>query len=340
MYDPPQPLAQADHNFRASQLPSPPSPPPVRRSQQIGTFLGIASLVILSTAFSVLFFTIHGQRTPGTTPTAAQRATTILGKTKLAHLNDTQFTLSSTSTTAYSSGTTTGSITFTTTAYGSGAITARPFRMHCVLHVNVGSLSNSKPVVVNEEEIIDATDLYLKLAQLPGQPKPKKPWTKIALGNLLSGTPSLSNGNPLDYSQLHGATYVGEETIAGAKTWHLHASLPSLLRGTNAATATVVAGLTQGLHLTMTEDLWLREDTDFPAKIVIDEQSTLTSASATPAATPSATPTLPGTFTTTLTETIMFTAWNTGITIALPPANQVTTSTKPTLPGAFGMRLP
>jgi len=235
-------------------------------------------------------------------------------------------------TSSFSGSTTSSGTTLTTTMTGTGAITAHPFRMHIILHTKEGGLAGVKPMVVTTEEITDGTDVYIKLPQLPGQ-KTKKPWMKIAFGSLGGATGSISSGDVLDFSQLQHAIYVGEETINGYQTWHLRAPLANLLSGTNPATATEVAGLMHGITIHFVEDLWIREDTHFPVEIVINESSSFNSTSL------GQTPTsgIAGSFSMNMVETMVFTTWNTGITIALPPASQVATSTIPTtISGAFG----
>jgi hypothetical protein len=336
MYEPPHSPPTSDVTFTVSQIPPPREAPPVRRSQ-IGAFLGIASLVVFSTAFSVLFFTLHGYQAAGNTATPAQRAATILGYAAKVHLRDTQFTIKSSITSAYSDGATSNGTSIAATMTGTGAITARPFRMHLILHMKESGVFGSKPVVVTAEEILDSTDLYIKMSQLPGMPKAKKPWTKIPFGNLGGTTGGLNSSNPLDFSQLRHATYVGEETIDGYKTWHLRATFANLLSDTSPATATAIAGLTHGTTIQFVEDLWFREDTYFPVQIVSKASTGFsdTGSGQTPTSSPTAS------FSSTMVETMVFTTWNTGITIALPPANQITTSTIPPIaPGAFGLLVP
>jgi hypothetical protein len=54
-----------------------------------------------------------------------------------------------------------------------------------------------------------------------------------------------------------------------------------------------------------TEDLWVRTDNFYPAKVMISSTSTTAGA------------------TSTATATITFTSWNTGLTITIPPAKDV-----------------
>jgi hypothetical protein len=96
---------------------------------------------------------------------------------------------------------------------------------------------------------------------------------------------------------------VGDETIAGHDTYHIHADLSSQINGA-IATATPADTSAQ-----VTEDLWFSKSKYYPIKILLhaggDSGSSATSISAK------------------IDETFTFTAWNTGISISLPPPDQV-----------------
>jgi hypothetical protein len=113
----------------------------------------------------------------------------------------------------------------------------------------------------------------------------------------------------IDYSKLKNAKLIGSETINNVPVWHVQANedldqtLSSLGGG-----ATGPTGSTAGSGSTMTAkvDYYFRQDNYRPVKVVIasnDSLSTLGSM--------------------TMNGEMDFTSFNTGISIALPPASEV-----------------
>jgi hypothetical protein len=101
----------------------------------------------------------------------------------------------------------------------------------------------------------------------------------------------------VDYRQLQAVKVIGAETIGGAPTWHLRGTFPLTGVAQQAATA---------FHLksdAATEDLWLRQSDAKPAKLVFFFPR---DTSRYPVATD-------------FTMTVSFTAWNTGLTLPVPP---------------------
>lgn len=201
---------------------------------------------------------------------------------------------------------------------GSGAITKTPSRMHMIVHSSSTGLGSS--ATTDFEEIIDASGIYIKEPLLTKDPT--KPWVKIDLQGLTGSTSGLSSSNYLDFSQLSNQQIVGEDIINGEKAWHIHTTLASILdNGTPgpSATLTTVAQQLGATISTFTEDVWIFEGTYYPAKIAVHESASLDSPMST------ATPNPLGSYSSssTLDETLLFTAWNSGVTIDLPPPSEV-----------------
>jgi type II secretory pathway pseudopilin PulG len=291
------------------------APPEVRRKPNLlAIILSIASVVVLIGAFAGVLIV----RTQEASANAA-KAQHILNQAAAAHLQDTTFDLT---VTANSSGIpgAGSNLTFT----GNGALTTTPSRLHLVVQIpsssDLGTTSTS-----TTEEIIDGADIYIK--NLPDSPSSDgKPWTEIVgPKSIISSIPMLGFSDLLDYQKLHNPQMLGETTMDGRKVWHVRAdllkTLSSLLNGGAAATATPVS---KGfdLTLTLTEDLWIFEDSQLPAKVSIQLGTTV------PASASSSSIGVG------VNETLVFKTWNTGLAIALPPASEVQVQDLPPIPSS------
>jgi hypothetical protein len=159
----------------------------------------------------------------------------------------------------------------TTTIDATDQFTVNPPRESATSTVSSGAATYTG------QAIIDPTGYYVKV---------NGSWVKVPLGAAL-GSEVL---DPRLYLQLQGATLVGTETIDGRPCYHLRGTLPP----------PTVPGITVK---SLTGDVWVRQDTSFPAKFVMHEDADVTAG------------------TTTATTTVWtgtFTAWNIGITIPLP----------------------
>ncbi len=303
-----------------AQLSDPTSPRP--RRNRAGILVGIAAIVIIAAAFSGLLFARSHNGTVAPQPDA------ILNAAAAAHLRDTQFSITLTLNTSSSDPSQGSSSSFAFTVKGNAALTTSPFRMDMKLNGSsiAGTTSN-----LTIEEIITSDALYIKEPPLPGEKPSKKPWQKLPLS---SSTSSAGSTDFLDYHQLRHARLIGEEFINGRKTWHLRATLTDQLTGSSAATATAVAKQLHTGSVTGNEDLWILEDSKFPAKISLQVGITEQNPASFTGSSNSS-----GTLTVTMTETMVFTTWNTGLTIKLPPASQVNASPFPSVPPSTGQLL-
>jgi hypothetical protein len=308
-YPPPQP--------RGFAPPVPVALPPVTtRRGPLGIILAAVSVLVLVAAFgALLFFHAHA---PGTNTTVQQaQAQAILNGAAQVHLRDTQMNV--TLTTSSDTAGTTSSAPLALTETGNMAITSKPFRIRLILHISLpGSLYGNTSETT--EEIITSDAIYIKFPPLLNQSHKTKPWIKVSLGSALGGS-SLDDSGFLDFSRLTHPQLIGEEVINGRKTWHLRATLGDVLNGNPSedATATAIAGTGLVQNLKLVEDLWIIEANSFPAQIKLHESAT-TRSYGTPTSGLTVVPI-------SIDETYVFTSWNTGLTIALPPANQVTTET-------------
>jgi hypothetical protein len=119
-------------------------------------------------------------------------------------------------------------------------------------------------------------------------------WLKVSLG---SASAEFNYDFISLVEQLQNPGLVGTETVNGMQTYHL--------RGT--VEAPVTPGANQKIETT-TEDLWVRQSDYYPVKIVAHGAGSNQGTNIT------------------VDATATFTAWNSGITISLPPPDQVTTT--------------
>jgi hypothetical protein len=119
-------------------------------------------------------------------------------------------------------------------------------------------------------------------------------WLKYTLGN---ANAEFNYDFIALITQLQNPGLVGTETVDGVQTYHL--------RGT--VQAPVTPGANQSIETT-TEDLWVRQSDYYPVKIVAHGSGSSKGTSIT------------------VDVTATFTAWNSGVTIAPPSPDQVTTA--------------
>ncbi len=297
------PIYPVSAPFLSTGAGTPPADPPARRSN-----LALAGVIValLALMFTGIGIAVHGMRLSSTTtgPTAAA----ILQRAAAARLDDTSFTINQEQDLGVGDASN-GGVAITVTSTGKGMFTRVPSRLQVIINPIGGSAFGASAT----EYIYDDSDLYVRLpTSLFG--KSKKPWLKIAsdsnngLSNLFAAT--INQATITGYALIENPTLVADSTtFAGRKTWHIHGTVPAanslgLLAG---ASANVVS----------TEDLWLAQDTLLPLQIVIHQTTNLTLYTGTAGGAT--------TETTKTTTTLAFTAWNTGIRIALPPPSQVTT---------------
>jgi hypothetical protein len=143
----------------------------------------------------------------------------------------------------------------------------------------VSSGSSLYPVLY----LVDRTGYYIRPVY------PSSPWTQISVQDLVSNdlqrADVLLMPDLLDYSQLHGARVLGGESVGGVPTWRL--------QGTHPITPALAQAL--GRPEILSEQVWIRQDTGYPAKMVLSVEGASN-----------------------LTITYVFTQWNTGAAIGLP----------------------
>ena len=281
-----------------------------------GPLLLTTTIVVLVALMGVgIGLIVHGQQhvVAAATPTPVT-ATAILTQLQGANMQDATFTLNNLQTETLG---TNVSVSLATT--GKGTLTHSPQRLHILLD----QTGSSALQITSNEVIVDGGVLYIHLT--PAQRgKSKKTWLKLdssLYGSSFSIIESLYIGvNTMDvtnYAQLTTVQLKGQEVLDGQKTWHLQGQIP------NSDPSGSIGGISSSL--TQTEDIWVRQDTHLPIQIILHQVQTVS---------------LPATGTTGATSigstndlTYTFTAWNTGVTITLPPASQVTdTIPLPTLP--------
>jgi hypothetical protein len=207
----------------------------------------------------------------GATSIKPLTATDVVQKAQTSSLKDTAFDLKLD---VVASGVT---ISFT----GTGKLTQSPERSEINLH---GSFLGQS---IQVDDITAGGFDYTKTT-----PSKTTKYVKTASGT--GSSLGVGGGTITSFGNLHSPTLVGIETVNGHQVYHLRGTLVAPTPAATSSTDTPT-----------TEDLWVRTDNFYPAKVMIS--STSTSAGAT----------------STATATITFTSWNTGLTITIPPAKDV-----------------
>jgi len=171
---------------------------------------------------------------------------------------------------------------------GNGKLTTNPQRSD--ITYSGSSVVGSTQLPSSGEIITDGTTAYIK-------PTGQTLWTKLSDANVGNSAGGAAVGAGLtSLTNLQNIQFVGVETINGVSTWHVKGDTAG------SASASGVSGSATG-----TVNLWVRQDNFYPVQIVVHQDVTGSQGNGT------------------VDETVQFTAWDTGITITPPPANEVTT---------------
>ena len=305
----------------------------------------ILLVVLLIAAVGVVMARGHNLGASSTTPSVS----TILSNAKSAKLTSATFNFTGQIQLALPANATGptpvpgfGATTFSLT--GSGKFTSSPTR---------AQLTTTIPIITQSQVqiITDGSNVYVQgLGGLLGGTDNTK-WVEFPISQ--SGATTMPTDPSKAYDLLKNPTLVGAETINGKATWHITGTIDPLnaIAGTPgvAATATAITkSLGSSFQYTLTEDIWLTQDTYLPAQIAVHA----TVAAALPAGLAggigmpgSTTGTTPATTAATHVK-LDFTATladlnGSDITIATPSPDQVTTMPGlPTMPGIPGAATP
>ncbi len=290
--------------------PAMPEPPKRNRGGVFAVVAGLLVVVLLVGAFGVVLAIRNGGGTGD--------AQAIIDGAAQAPLHDVTFNLKENLNAALGQGATSGPVNIQLN--GHGKMTLKPLAMDFVLDTSSLSGLTGSASAGSTEIILIGTDLYIKIGDISGN---GKPWVKTSVSSL-TGSSGLTSGfnttNPFDYHSLHNAKIIGTDTLDGKQATHVRATLSvqdSGLSPSEQATVTAVykqVGITQS---DITEDLWIFKDNSFPAKVLIHAGFTYKNSNGGTS--------LSGTLS--LDETMTFTAWNSGVTISPPPADQVSDGT-------------
>ena len=259
---------------------APRRPPPMR------LIAGISGVVVVAALVTGLVYW-HNQ----SAILSASQVQNVLNKAASAPLHDTAFTLAATIGGSFSG------VSASTTITGNGSLTTAPNRLHVALQ-SPGILGTG---AFSTEEIVDGADVYSKSGS------GTQLWSKNT--GALAAFPGLNFSDLLNYQKLHNPQSIGEDTINGHKAWHFRATLGNLIDGGSVAATATAISQQSNTTTTLTEDLWIREDTYFPAQLTLNTKTTLASNG------------VGGNLTTD--ETLTFTQWNTGLVINVPPPSEV-----------------
>lgn len=273
---------------------------PPTEPKRRGALFGALAVVGLLVAFLLAFLLVRGGFNGATkTPTAFHPtdAAAVLAQASKAAPKDVSFTFDGA---MKSSG-------FTFTMKGTGEIVLEPFAGHLTMTTDLGNLGigTGNNTATTIEEIITSDTIYIKEPALSSITN-AKPWIKSPnIGSLDASSYGLGD-NFLDYQKLINPKLIGEEVIDGKKTWHLQTTFDS--------------GDLSISGITSTEDIWIDQETSYPAKVVL--HMGLSTKGFLPTAEPDSTP-LPDLGDISIDYTYIFTKYNSGVTITPPPADEV-----------------
>ncbi len=146
---------------------------------------------------------------------------------------------------------------------------------------------------------------YIKMTGLGGmQGVESGKWYKMSFASL--GGLGADSSMYMDYSKLKDATLIGGETVNGVAVWHLRAKEAMNQAIPGSSGATTGSSTSDSVSGTATLDYYFRQDNYRPVKIVMASTDIMT-----------------GLGTVTTDGEMDFTAFNTGVSIALPPASEV-----------------
>jgi hypothetical protein len=173
-----------------------------------------------------------------------------------------------------------------------GTLTTSPEREDVMTNMTAAGIQFSGEIIVD----VATSTLYIKFSStsLPGLPAGT--WTKVTTGSSLDPL-TVDPSQLSDLSQFKGATLKGPETLDGIQVWHLQA---------NSTTG----------GLTSQADIYIRQDNHQLYELIAHINGALTGIGTPTTGTP-----------TTGTITYKVTGENTGKTISLPPASEVSTVT-------------
>ncbi|MBV9689571.1 MAG: hypothetical protein JO202_07655 [Ktedonobacteraceae bacterium] len=254
-------------------------------SRHFRTLIIITWTVLALAACSGSSFDASSSTPSPSTPLTAEE---IITRMQQAPLKDATFTEQVNSQTA---GSAVGiPITVVATVKGNGHLITHPKRVEVQLSGTVPESTFSAQNV-----IVDASGSYV---QVSGDTH----WSKTN-----SSGATVSSVGPdlvLNYTQLQGATLVGSEIINGIATWHLKGTPPINTNIVVNGGVTNITNVSSSTDVAATEDIWVRQDNYYPVKIEVQTTSNISAPSTT--------------IHVAANEHILFTAWDTGITISTP----------------------
>jgi hypothetical protein len=272
-----------------------PDMPVVKPSRQRAAIIaGVVALVVIVAAFGGVFY-LHSRSANAST------AQDVLNAAANAALRDAAFRISGQLGTTLSS-----SSSYSVTFSGSGQLTTSPSRLHYLFTATStgksGPIGGTSPLGTSEI-IADGNTLYTRTSDSTSSSNSGE-WIKTTIrsgqaGNVLNFFYSTAF---LDYKQLSDPQLIGDETVDGHQTRHIHVTIP-----TSTLLQQIPASERQQISLRASEDLWIARDTSYPVRVT---QSLTLSESG--ISFNGVSIGLTGNL------TMDFTSWNTGLTIPLP----------------------
>ncbi|HKS69179.1 MAG TPA: hypothetical protein VJQ45_02075 [Ktedonobacterales bacterium] len=194
------------------------------------------------------------------------------------------------------------------TITATGEETLKPRRSQADMTMALADASLPQNFNLTDTIIVDYASQtgYIKMSggMLPGAASGK--WYKMSFASV--GGLGADTSMYVDYSKLKDAKLIGSETINGVAVWHLRAKedLSQAVPGSTLTGSGSSTGASNSVSGTATLDYYFRQDNYRPVKIGMAGNETMS-----------------GLGTATTTGEMDFTAFNTGVSIALPPANEV-----------------
>lgn len=195
-----------------------------------------------------------------------------------------------------------GSQKVSETMSASGEETLHPRRSQLDMTLALMGMNLTDTVIVDYA----AQTGYIKMTGLGGMSGVESgKWYTMSFASL--GGLGADTSLYMDYSKLKDAKLIGSETINGVAVWHLRANEDMSQAVPGASGATSSSAASDSVSGTATLDYYFRQDNYRPVKVLLESSDTMS-----------------GLGTITTNGEMDFTAFNTGVTIALPPATDVT----------------
>jgi hypothetical protein len=174
----------------------------------------------------------------------------------------------------------------TVNATGGGKATKNPQRVEVNLTLPFTLAGTTAQITIDEIVDFPTSTAYSRIGGIPGVPNPGQ-WTKSPISAASSTGSPIDPTTITDFTKTQNAKLIGAETLNGVAVWHIQGTETDAASGTSATT-----------------DIYIRQDNHYPLKVTVHSTTTSTPGTTAGAGTSDI--------------TILFTQYNSGVTITLP----------------------